>query len=79
MNKSDRRKTVTFLGDVETIHCDENSGGSSDFFPLPPPLLPMLLDSDASISVGERQSGDENKSRDISLSTNSPDYVESSV
>ena len=75
MNKSDRRKTVTFLGDVETIHCDENNSSSSDFFPLPPPLLPMLLDSDASISVGERQSGEENKSS----STNSPDYVESSV
>ena len=70
MNKSDRRKTVTFLGDVETIDVD----ATMDFFPLPPPLLPHS-DNDV---LSERQ-----KSCDVidkkSSDTNSPDYVESSV
>ena len=78
--KRDRRKTVTFLGDVETIPppCDDNVT-SSDFFPLPPPILPHS-EHDAATSTTERQScDDKSKKSCASTSTNSPDYVESSV
>ncbi len=72
---------MTFLGDVETI--PRNESVTSDFFPLPPPILPHP-DGDAAI---ERRNGDDNSNRDASkkstnltsASTDSPDYVESSV
>ena len=77
MNKSDRRKTVTFLGDVETIDCCNDENATMDFFPLPPPLLPHC---DADV-LSERQKGSvaEKTSKRETPDTNSPDYVESSV
>ena len=85
MSKSDRRKTVTFLGDVETIPpCDENV--TSDFFPLPPPLLPLIEndggDNDHNVNIGQRStltSSSSTSNDSKSVKTDSPDYVESSV
>ena len=76
---------MTFLGDVETISCSDG-GVTSDFFPLPPPILPHH-DSDAMSDA--RQKSDNVSTRDMSTksssnatstsSSDSPDYVESSV
>ena len=83
MSKSDRRKTVTFLGDVETIPpCDENV--TSDFFPLPPPLLPLIENDggDNDHNIGQRStltSSSSTSNDSKSVKTDSPDYVESSV
>jgi hypothetical protein len=67
--KGDRRKTVTFFGDLEPISVNVESK-TTDFFPLPPPLLPH-------ISLEQDEDNPEKTSEPVDK--NSPDFVESRV
>lgn len=71
--KVDRRKTVTFFGDVNPIPAGDEVK-TPDFFPLPPPLL-------LSPHTGQEQDeiSNQTKTKSEPVDKNSPDFVESRV